>query len=92
MTKPEFASRLSEITGLSRKLAKDVLTAVGVILEEDLLKTGTVKVFSLGKVLIKTLGKRQGRNPQTGETITIGPTRVLRYQPGHSLKATVREG
>ena len=92
INKSELVARLSEATDLSKKLCKEVVTALGVILEEELLATGSVRVFSFGKIFVRTLGRRKGRNPATGKTLMVGPTRVLRYLPGHALKTTVKQG
>jgi DNA-binding protein HU-beta len=34
--------------------------------------------------------EREGRNPQTGEPIKIGATKVVKFKPGKSLKDTIK--
>ena len=76
MTQTQLVSHLAEETELSKAEIKNVLTA----LEETILsEINNAEKFKLGglvqlEVKLKPATKaREGRNPATGETITIGP-------------------
>ncbi|HIJ21790.1 MAG: DNA-binding protein [Gammaproteobacteria bacterium] len=75
-TKAQTITTIAEDTGLSKKAVADVLTSLGIIIERHV-KPRSVGRFALpGLMTIKRYKKkatkaREGRNPQTGETITI---------------------
>jgi nucleoid DNA-binding protein len=76
-TKVQILKNIAEHTGLSLKQVKDVFTTAGHIAKCHLIKRGSGE-FSIPEMAIKIVRKtkpatkaRQGRNPITGETITI---------------------
>ncbi len=87
-TKAQTIATIAEDTGLSKKAVADVLSSLGIIIERHI-KPRSAGRFSLpGIMTIKRYKKkatkaREGRNPQTGETITIAA------KPAHNaLKVT----
>ncbi len=87
-TKAQTIATIAEDTGLSKKAVSDVLSSLGIIIERHI-KPRSAGRFSLpGIMTIKRYKKkatkaREGRNPQTGEAITIAA------RPAHNaLKIT----
>ncbi len=87
-TKAQTITTIAEDTGLSKKAVSDVLSSLGIIIERHI-KPRSAGRFSLpGIMTIKRYKKkatkaREGRNPQTGESITISA------KPAHNaLKIT----
>ena len=74
---------------LTKKLAKEVVDSVveGLIGE---IKTGTkIRVTGLGSFTVVNKPSRQGRNPKTGETITIPAKNVVKFTVAKDLKETL---
>ena len=90
MTKSDFVERVADNSGLSKK---DAGTAVDAVLKsiEDALRGGDdVSFTGFGKFHVAQRGAREGRNPRTGETMTIAASRVPRFTAGSGLKKAVK--
>ena len=90
VTKSEFVDRVASTSGLSKKDAGSAVDAVlGTI--EGALKSGEdVNFTGFGKFHVADRGAREGRNPRTGETMTIAASRVPRFTAGSGLKKAVK--
>ena len=51
-----------------------------------------VKISSFGTFSVRNKAERVGRNPKTGEEVTIEPRRVLTFRPSHLMKDRVETG
>jgi len=49
-----------------------------------------VRLVGFGNFFVRTRAGRTGRNPQTGEKITISPTKSAAFVPGINLKKVIR--
>jgi DNA-binding protein HU-beta len=90
MTKSEFIDRVASQSGLSKK---DAGTAVDAVINsiEDALRGGEEVSFTgFGKFHVAERGAREGRNPRTGETMTIAASKVPRFTAGSGLKKVVK--
>ena len=90
MTKSEFIDKVAAQSGLSKK---DAGTAVDAVIAsiEDALKGGEEVSFTgFGKFHVAERGAREGRNPRTGETMTIAAGKVPRFTAGSGLKKAVK--
>jgi len=52
-------------------------------------KGDTVSLVGFGSFLVKERAARQGRNPQTGKTITIAAAKIPSFKAGKALKDAV---
>jgi integration host factor subunit alpha len=86
MTKAELVSAISQQTDLSQNEASDVLEEMLSIIKETLESGEDLKVSGFGKFEVKEKGERRGRNPRTGEDITIDSRRVLTFKASAMLK------
>jgi len=59
------------------------------IVSEELAKGGDVVVPGFGSFKTSDRAERSGRNPQTGEALTIAASTAVRFVPGAALKAAV---
>jgi len=54
------------------------------------LETGEkIKIAGFGNFVVKQKADRRGRNPQTGDTITIAARRILTFKPSQVLKNAI---
>jgi len=57
---------------------------------KNTLETGEkIKIAGFGNFVVKQKADRRGRNPQTGETITIAARRILTFKPSQVLKNAI---
>ncbi len=89
MTKAEIVERIYERVGFSKKEAADVVESIFAIIKTRLAEGEKVKISGFGNFVIHEKKPRKGRNPQTGEEITISGRRVLAFKPSQVLKRTI---
>ncbi len=87
MTKAEIVENVYErIGGFSKKEAAEVVELVFDTIKETLERGEKIKISGFGNFLVRQKNSRIGRNPQTGEEITISARRVLTFKPSQVLK------
>ena len=87
MTKADIVEKVYQKIGFSKKEASELVEMVFGSLKEELCRGDKVKISGFGNFLVKQKKARVGRNPQTGEQITISARRVLTFKPSQVLKA-----
>jgi DNA-binding protein HU-beta len=90
MTKNEFVDQVASTSGLSKKDAGSAVDAVITSIEKALGSGQEVNFTGFGKFHVAERGAREGRNPRTGETMTIAASRVPRFTAGSGLKKAVK--
>jgi DNA-binding protein HU-beta len=90
INKTELARAVAEDTGLTNGQAKEAIEATLERIENALMTGDEVALSGFGKFAISERSARQGRNPQTGETIQIQATKVPRFQASAPLKAALK--
>lgn len=91
MTKADIAERIQGSTGLTKKESAELMEAVFSIMKTTLEAGENLKISGFGNFEVKKKADRRGRNPQTGETITIAARQVLAFKPSAILKATINK-
>jgi DNA-binding protein HU-beta len=90
MTKSEFVDKVAAQSGLSKKDAGAAVDAVIASIEDALKGGEEVSFTGFGKFHVAERGAREGRNPRTGETMTIAASKVPRFTAGSGLKKAVK--
>ncbi|NVB41705.1 integration host factor subunit alpha [Pseudenhygromyxa sp. WMMC2535] len=90
MTKADIVERVCErVGGFSKKEAADLVDQVFDTMK-SVLETGEkIKISGFGNFVVREKKPRPGRNPQTGEEITIEARRVLTFKPSNVLKSAI---
>ena len=86
MTKADIVERIYEQVGFSKKEATGVVESIFEIVKGRLENGEKVKISGFGNFVINKKHPRKGRNPQTGEVITISGRRVLSIKTSQVLK------
>ncbi len=89
MTKADIAEKIHTTTGLSKKDSSTMMESVFAIMKESLEAGETIKISGFGSFEVKQKEARRGRNPQTGEAITIEARKVLSFKPSNLLRDAV---
>ena len=90
MRKPELAAAIAEATDLSKEKAAEVITAFTDQVTGALAKGDSVSLIGFGTFEVRDRKERQGKNPQTGEAITIAAAKVPAFKAGKGLKEAVQ--
>ena len=85
MNKTELVAAMAEQTNLSKKDAEAALKAFIDVVSEELKKGEKVQLVGFGTFEVSERAAREGRNPQTGETMEIKASK-LRIQSRKALK------
>ena len=91
MNKTELIAAVAEKTDLSKKDADAAVSAVlGAI--TDALKAGDkIQLVGFGTFEVRNRAAKQGRNPRTGETMTVPASKVPAFKAGKAFKDAVAE-
>lgn len=90
MTKGEFVEKVAAESGLNRKDAGAAVDAVLSSIENALKSGDEVSFTGFGKFHVAERGAREGRNPRTGESMTIAASKVPRFTAGSGLKKAIK--
>ena len=85
-TKEDIIGKISEDTGVAKNQAKKVVDSFLDSVAEGLQDGGKVTLVGFGTFQVKQQSSRKGRNPQTGEEMTIPAKNVVKFSPGKGLK------
>jgi len=92
VTKKDLIEKIEAKTGMSKKESSEIFDAVVSIIKNTLESGETLKIYGFGSFEVKRKADRLGRNPQTGEAITITARRVLTFKPGSVLRHAINGG
>ena len=81
VTKKDLADALSEKNGMTKKAAADAVNTVFDAILNHLSSGQDVSVHGFGTFKTKTRSARTGRNPQTGESVSIPEKTVASFKP-----------
>jgi DNA-binding protein HU-beta len=90
MNKAQLVSKVADKAGLSKAAAEKAINTFLEAIQSALKKGDSVTLVGFGTFSVASRKKRQGRNPQTGQTITIPARKVPRFRPGKALKDAVQ--
>lgn len=87
MTKADIVEKVYQKIGFSKKEASELVEMVFGQLKDKLVHGDKVKISGFGNFIVREKKERVGRNPQTGDQISISARRVLTFRPSQVLKA-----
>ena len=91
MTKADLADLVQEKLSCQKKEAIELVDLALEILKDAIATEGHVKISGFGNFVVRQKTDRTGRNPQTGETITISSRKVLTFKPSVILKNRINQ-
>ncbi|MCL1924978.1 MAG: HU family DNA-binding protein [Defluviitaleaceae bacterium] len=89
MNKAELVSSLAEKTNLTKKDAEKFLKAFEESVTESLINHGKMQLIGFMSLEVSDRPERPGRNPQTGEAMTIPASKTVKFKVGKALKDAV---
>ena len=92
MTKADIVENVYEkVGGFSKKEAAEIVETVFDTIKETLERGEKIKISGFGNFVVRDKNARAGRNPQTGQEITISARRVLTFKPSQVLKNVLND-
>ncbi len=90
VTKKELIELVAKKANLTNKASKEAVKVFLNAIRDALKRDEKVVITGFGTFSLRTRKQRKGRNPKTGETITIASRKAPGFTPGKSLKKAVR--
>ena len=92
MTKQQLIEKVAAKTELKKSEVEAAVDSVLDMIAEALRSNERVDLRGFGSFVVKDRKERQGRNPHTGETITIAAKRDASFKPGKELTEKLAHG
>ena len=89
MKKSDIADRVADRTGVSRQVARNAVDAVFEAMGEALANAEEVRVSGFGTFGTRSRPARTGRNPRTGESLSIEASTAPVFKPSRKLRDAV---
>ena len=89
MNKTELIAAVAEKAEISKKDAEKAIKAFTDAVAEELVKGGKVPLVGFGTFEVAERAAREGRNPKSGETMTIAASKTPKFKAGKALKDQV---
>ncbi len=87
MIKQDIINHVVERTGISRTKAELAVDAVFNAMKDALRRNDRIELRGFGVFNIKPRKTGIGRNPRTGEEVSIPPGKAVRFKPGKDLQS-----
>ena len=91
MNKADLVTAMAEKAGVSKKDAEASLKAFTDIVAEELKKGEKIQLVGFGTFEVTERAAREGRNPRTGEMMSIAASKAPKFKAGKALKDIVNE-
>ena len=89
ITKAELSDALFDQVGLNKREAKDLIDSFFETISASLDAGVDVKISGFGNFQLREKSARPGRNPKTGELVSISARRVVTFHASQKLKDKV---
>ncbi|SDW50142.1 bacterial nucleoid protein Hbs [Lachnospiraceae bacterium KHCPX20] len=90
MNKTELIASMAEKTGLSKNDLNQAVKAFCDTITEAMKANDSVNLVGFGSFTVAERKERKGRNPSTGEEITIPASKTVKFKTGKALRAEIK--
>ena len=89
MTKADIVEKVHDKTGFTKKASIELVEQVFELMKYTLAGGENLKISGFGNFIVRQKADRRGRNPQTGEVITIEARNILTFKASVILKQAI---
>ncbi len=87
ITKDSLVEMIHNEVGLNKREAKELIECFFEQIKISLEDGNDIKLSGFGNFILRNKSPRPGRNPKTGEEVTISERRVVTFKSGLKLKS-----
>jgi len=87
ITKDSLVEMIHNEVGLNKREAKELIECFFEQIKASLENVNDIKFSGFGNFILRKKSPRPGRNPKTGEEVTISERRVVTFKSGLKLKS-----
>jgi len=91
LTKNDIVARVHEL-GFTKKKSVDIIETLLETIKSTLERNEDVLISGFGKFCVKNKNKRRGRNPATGEDLTLRARKVITFKCSGKLRKKINGG
>ena len=92
MTKADLVNDVANAAELTKKDAERLVEIVFESIIDSLNQGEKIELRGFGSFRVRERGARRGRNPKTGDPVSIPAKRVPYFKPGKELKELINDG
>jgi DNA-binding protein HU-beta len=89
MSQSEVLNHFAEKFDMKRAQVKEIFEELSSLATEEVRSNGEFALPGFGKLVLSERKAREGRNPQTGDTIQIPAKTTLKFRLSKSMKDSV---
>jgi len=89
LTRKELAESIAERMGFSQSSCSDIVDNFLAVMKQQLLAGGSIKLVHFGTFSLRDKSPRKGRNPRTGDAITIRKRQTVSFRPSKQLRELI---
>ena len=89
MNRAELIAAMAKKADLTQKDAEKALKAFTEVVADELKKGEKIQLVGFGTFEVGERAAREGRNPQTGATMTIAACKAPKFKAGKALKDAI---
>jgi DNA-binding protein HU-beta len=86
MTKAEMSVKLADAAGLSKAEASRMIDHFTEVIAQAMARGEKITLAGFGTFSVAQRAQREGRNPKTGDKITIPASKIVKFKPGSRLR------
>ena len=90
MTKSDLVAKMAGDAGITKAAAEKALNSFLSAVKGALSAGDKVTLVGFGTFSVAQRAEREGRNPRTGQKITIPAAKVAKFKPGSKLREAVK--
>lgn len=91
MNKSELIQQLAAVKGTDEKVATKVVQTILETMTSTLTTGDRVEIRDFGTLTVRAYPGYRGRNPKTGEKISVAPKKLPFFKVGKNLREQVNE-
>ena len=89
MTKAELVEEVARVSELTKKHSEVIVNTVFQSIIEALHEDDKIELRGFGSFRIRRRRSRQGRNPKTGDKVSVPAKKIPYFKPGKELKELI---
>lgn len=89
MNKSELIEKLAERCGLNVVQSEEIVNLIYKKMKDTMVNGGRIEIRGFGSFVVKEYDAYQGRNPKTGDKISVPPKKLPFFKVGKELKERI---
>ena len=91
VTRKELALTIADRLQISQRSAAEIVDKVFSVMKETMVAGESVKLVQFGTLTVREKSPRRGRNPRTGESMTITKRQMVSFRPSKQLRERLNQ-